>query len=260
MDEILMDELQWLGSDRPQSLLRFLLGTNAPRIIDVESFPNCRASARKLRLFACACYFRICQWLPDPLARSAVELAERHADGNASPEELQQVELDLQTRLDVLEPTWRASRGAERVALQPTYAALALAKQVCRAEAEKAAYYASSNAYLDFAAIMNPGAASYDTAFGASQRAEEQAQANLLRDIFGRLPFRPISIDDSWLTSEVIGLATTIYEQRSFDLLPVLGAALSDANCRDTEILGHCASKGPHVKGCFVMDLLLNKR
>jgi hypothetical protein len=53
-------------------------------------------------------------------------------------------------------------------------------------------------------------------------------------------------------------LASTIYEQRSFDLMPALGTALSDAGCTDPVILGHCASKN-HWPGCWLTDLLLKK-
>jgi hypothetical protein len=82
--------------------------------------------------------------------------------------------------------------------------------------------------------------------------------SDLIRDLVGPLPFRPVRLDPSWLTSAVVGLATTIYEQRSFDLMPVLGTALSDAGCTDPGILGHCATLD-HWRGCWLTDLLLKK-
>src|SRR4029450_9954587 len=105
-------------------MLRFLLSTDYPRVQDVESFPACKSSDRKLRLFACACYHRIRHLLPNRVAQNAVDVAERFADGRATTEELQQSEDHLRRLFDALEGLWRASQGAERTALQPTHAAL----------------------------------------------------------------------------------------------------------------------------------------
>jgi hypothetical protein len=54
-------------------------------------------------------------------------------------------------------------------------------------------------------------------------------------------------------------LAAAIYEERAFDRLPVLADALEDARCADAAILGHCRSGGEHVRGCWVVDLVLGK-
>jgi hypothetical protein len=83
-------------------------------------------------------------------------------------------------------------------------------------------------------------------------------QAQLLRDIFGN-PFRPITIDPSWLTSTVNALAQTIYHDRTFDQMPGLADALEKAGCANQRILAHCRGPGPHVRGCWALDLLLGK-
>src|SRR5207302_1761008 len=62
-----------------------------------------------------------------------------------------------------------------------------------------------------------------------------------------------------WSRSDVLGLAQGIYEDRAFDRLPLLADALMDAGCDEEEILTHCRSDGPHVLGCWVVDLLLAK-
>jgi len=80
----------------------------------------------------------------------------------------------------------------------------------------------------------------------------------LLRDIFGN-PFRPVTLDPRWLTSTVLDLARTIYNQRVWERMPILADALMDAGCDDAEILNHCRSAGPHVLGCWVVDLILGK-
>jgi hypothetical protein len=63
----------------------------------------------------------------------------------------------------------------------------------------------------------------------------------------------------TWNDGIVIKLAQAIYEERAFDRLPILADALEEAGCSDTEILAHCRGPGPHVRGCWVVDLLLGK-
>ena len=45
-----MTKAEWLKSTDPRPMLRFLTGTNAERVMDVQAFPNCKGSDRKLRL------------------------------------------------------------------------------------------------------------------------------------------------------------------------------------------------------------------
>jgi hypothetical protein len=91
--------------------------------------------------------------------------------------------------------------------------------------------------------------------------AEAASQCLLLRDIFGS-PFRRVQIQRSWLAwngGTVLQLAEGIYEERAFDRLPILADALEEAGCIDTAILDHCRGPGPHVRGCWVIDLILGK-
>jgi hypothetical protein len=41
--------------------------------------------------------------------------------------------------------------------------------------------------------------------------------------------------------------------------LPILPDALMDAGCDSEELLNHYRSGGPHVRGCWVVDLILGK-
>jgi hypothetical protein len=95
--------------------------------------------------------------------------------------------------------------------------------------------------------------------------AERVSQAHVLRDLFGTPP-RALCSDPAWLTPAVTGLATAAYEERALPsgeldpvLLLVLADALEEAGCTDVAILGHLRGPGPHVRGCFVLDLLLGK-
>ena len=89
--------------------------------------------------------------------------------------------------------------------------------------------------------------------------AEAEAEhASLLRDIFGN-PFRPVTVDPSWLTSTVVAVARQMYESRDFSPMPILADALQDSGCEEERVLGHCRGPGPHVRGCWVCDLILGK-
>jgi hypothetical protein len=88
-----------------------------------------------------------------------------------------------------------------------------------------------------------------------------RAQVSILKDILN--PFRSApSLAPAILTWDggtVPKLAAAIYDERAFDRLPVLADALEDAGCTDAGILGHCRSGGGHVRGCWVVDLVLGK-
>ena len=72
-------------------------------------------------------------------------------------------------------------------------------------------------------------------------------------------PSAPSPSTRRWLTSTVLGLARAIYADRAFDRLPILADALEDAGCDDADVLAHCRGDGPHVRGCWVVDLVLGK-
>lgn len=96
---------------------------------------------------------------------------------------------------------------------------------------------------------------------------EWRVQAQIVRDIFGN-PFRWItSLNAPPRTHRIQTLAQAIYEDRhmpagTFDLdaLLVLSDALEEAGCADEAILSHLREPGAiHVRGCWVIDLLLQK-
>jgi hypothetical protein len=64
----------------------------------------------------------------------------------------------------------------------------------------------------------------------------------------------------AWRTSNAVTLAQSIYADRAFDRMPILAAdALEDACCDNADILNHCRKPGEHVRGCWVVDLVLAK-
>src|SRR5262245_4523174 len=59
--------------------------------------------------------------------------------------------------------------------------------------------------------------------------------------------------------SSIQSIAQAIYEEGRFSDMPVLADALEEAGCDDAEFLSHCREPGEHVRGCWVIDLLLGK-
>lgn len=125
------------------------------------------------------------------------------------------------------------------------------ARLACKSAGGHAVWYAAaSNAFI----------AARNTILSIQSGAEDEAshQADLLRDIFGN-PFQTVDLD-SWKTTIVIELAQTIYDERAFRQIPTLGDALAKADCSDREALDHCRQQVGHVRGCWVVDLLLGKK
>jgi hypothetical protein len=94
---------------------------------------------------------------------------------------------------------------------------------------------------------------------------ELKRQSSLLRDLFGN-PFRPVTLNPAWLSPTITSLAQAIYENRQlpsghFDnvRMGVLADALEEVGCDNADMLSHCRSEGPHVRGCWFVDLLLIK-
>jgi hypothetical protein len=84
-------------------------------------------------------------------------------------------------------------------------------------------------------------------------------QCRVLRDVFGN-PFRPVSFSAEWRTDTAIALARTVYDSRDFSAMPILADALQDAGCDSDDVLNHCRDANQvHVRGCWVVDLVLGK-
>jgi hypothetical protein len=176
------------------------------------------ATERKLRLFAVACCRRVWNLLPED-SQAAVEVAEQFADGFVKAEEMRRARgRAVGASLRGGPRSWRDIGHGAGVA-------------------EQAAWWANMDVELmprmaaRCAANLPPWQAC---------RAERQAQAVSLRDIFGN-PFCPApALAPSvlaWGGGTVPKLAAAIYEERAFDRLPVLADALEDAGCTEPAIL-----------------------
>jgi hypothetical protein len=102
-----------------------------------------------------------------------------------------------------------------------------------------------------------------DATRSASEVAERLAQTRLVRENFGN-PFRAVAIHSAWQTATVLSLASAAYKERALPSgeldparLAVLADALEEAGCTEQAILDHLRGPGPHVRGCWPVDLLL---
>jgi hypothetical protein len=233
-----MTEAEWLACTEPHKMLQFLRG---------------KGSDRKLRLFAVACCRRIAGWFTDPRLRQGVEAAERYADGHARREDL----------------------AAAAVAVEQVCQEACQAYDThCRTAAAVRTLVGWEPLETDYGAVqpetllVNQTGEAVRRAENGGRRAEpraHQAQCRLLRDIVGN-PFRPATLDRGCLTSDVLSLAQAAYDQRTLPegeldpaRLALLADALEEAGCANADILAHLRGEGPHVRGCWVVDLLLGK-
>jgi hypothetical protein len=219
-----MTESEWLSCTDPDEIVRFL---------------QAKASDRKLRLFACACVRVVWNYVVEERARLAVEVSERYADGRASDDELEEAFAYANRVVGPGRPGGLASwdaHDAARLAAHPLRRGLADSTACAAARA---------------------GAAGGEE-YWKNYSIEQTNQCILLRDIFSN-PFRPIVLNPTWRTANVLALAQAIYADRAFERMPILGDALEDAGCDNVEILNHCRQPGEHVRGCWVVDLILGK-
>ena len=162
--------------------------------------------------------------------------AEEFADGLVSPAHL-------------LEAFWRADErfgAASEAADAPSAVAALAAYAACCISESAVERWRVADAFRTMSDLARYG---IDGSSG---------QTALLRDIFGN-PFRPAAFDPQWRSADVGALARTIYDDRAFDRMPIFADALMDAGCDDEQVIGHCRGPGPHVRGCWAVDLVLEK-
>jgi hypothetical protein len=72
-----------------------------------------------------------------------------------------------------------------------------------------------------------------------------------------RNPFQPPVLNRRWLSGTVQALAQAMHESGDLTAMPILADALQKVGCDNVEVLGHCRSPGVHLRGCWVLDLVL---
>lgn len=106
------------------------------------------------------------------------------------------------------------------------------------------------------AALLEPVAT---TEFDVASTEEIARMLLVVREVAGN-PFHPVAFSPEWRTSTAITLAQQMYETREFSAMPILADALQDAGCNSEDMLNHCRNTSvPHVRGCWVVDAVLEK-
>jgi hypothetical protein len=228
-----MTEQEWLRCLEPQKMAEFLEEMN-------------RGSGRKLQLFVCACVRRIWHLLNNERYRLAVEMSEQAAEGLITDEDIDDAWMDWIDSDDDF--------GSGGDAMVAALAATGVSARWDWNDAHLHAVCAATGAHPYSIKPTNPAVIS-----------ELEAQANLMRCITGN-PFRPLALHSFQPTPAVLALAHAAYENRILPTgtldaarLMVLADALEEAGCSDVDLLTHCRQSGEHVRGCWVVDLLLGK-
>jgi hypothetical protein len=226
-----MNEAEWLACADSEEMLLFLPDT---------------VNHRKRRLLGCACVRRVWHSLPDDCLRQGVEVCERFADGLAS-------EGELRAARDSAQGTYEGIGD-----IIADHGSLAVT-ELCEGKVSLSLSIADR-----ISAVAAEEKFDQETPWHVARAREQLAQCELIRDIVGN-PFRPAILSPSVRTPEVVNLAQATYEERLLpsgqlhpDRLAVLADALDDAGA-DAELVKHLRTPGAHVRGCFVLDLLLGK-
>jgi hypothetical protein len=189
-------------------------------------------AARKTRLFADACCRRIARFLAAAPSRNAIDVSDLYADDSASEGQL----IAALSKADAAAEHGGQSRHLSHPDPFVTDVIIGVMQTMALSAGGTPSHDATREAY----------------------RAESEAHASLLRDIFGN-PLRPVAFSPSWRTDTAVSLARTMYDTRDFSAMPILADALQDAGCDNEDVLAHCRGPGPHVRGCWVVDSVLGK-
>ncbi len=249
-----MDEAAWLNATSPMPMLDFVRAGG-------------RASARKWRLFACACCRRVWGRLPDPRNRELVVAAEEYPEGDFEDPELHAAIVASSACEGELrdDPAYWVAKHLGR-GFYKWPAAVSAFSVACKvlsiaADDDAREFDVGTGAALVGARYGEPFRLSSPLPRGA--HAEAKVLAGLVRDLFGPLLFRPVTIPPdvlAWGDRLVVRLARALYEGRRWGDMPLLADALLDAGCDNEEVVAHCREQGTaHVRGCWVIDLLLGK-
>ena len=189
-----------------------------------------RTSDRKYRLFSCGCYLNL--WSRFPVAeiyRDVLRASEDYAEQRISKSQfkLARKKGDWEKAPRVTGEAWEVARNSAADCSDESY------ERVRRGD-------------------------EWGHRIVRKRPEETVTQVGFIRDIFGN-PFRPVTFSPSWRTSTTVALASQMYESRDFSAMPILADALQDAECDSADVLDHCRGPGPHVRGCWVVELVLGK-
>jgi hypothetical protein len=240
-----MTEIDWPSCTDPARMLEFLKG---------------KASDRKLRLFAVACCERVNQ-LFIPETRQALAVAEQFAEGKATSQQRKQARA-VALRAGWIEPPAlpleliRHARGPAKSAVCDVLARKAIDAAT---GASRSACHAATAFSVNSQKIEHPHAGvDWMVAHEAASKNEQKTQCEILRCCIGN-PFRAVVLEAAWQVPELVRLAQVVYDDTDFSLMAGLAKRLTELGCTNADVLSHCYITSQHVRGCWVVDLILGK-
>jgi hypothetical protein len=258
-----MTESEWLVCTDPREMLEALqAGGLLPE--------------RKARLFAAACCRRIWHLLRDGRSRRAVEIGELLADGLVTEAEADAAGEAAAEAADAVEGRpyevlWRAATAAEYLLPRPGEWELLHTVWEYVATALEGERLVAEGATPEVLSSWSEQSVESGRTLGWTATNPDAVLADVLREVVGRVPFRPLlPVKPAWLTWHggiVRRLAEDAYGERELlagaldlDRLAVLADALEEAGCDQADLLGHLRGPGPHIRGCWAVDLVLGKQ
>lgn len=195
--------------------------------------------SERLRRVAVAMIERVQDQLSEPICLQALELARQAVSGPVS------AELLAESRSDVLR-FLNSSRSLSPAAYS-AHCATAEALRASALEAARGAAWEATKALArrDF---------ERDGYWFLALRKAKHRSTSVVRDVLGN-PFHPVRFDPRWRTSLVESTAMKV--SKDFVLMPDLAEALTEAGCDEPAIRDHCNGPNLHVRGCWVIDLIL---
>ncbi len=227
----------------------WLAATTLPQVFTRQ--PDRAKDCRLKRLFAVACIRPVMKRLPPaPRLQGVFDATESFAEGSLTRTQVAQIRKTIKTAQRALGPVTnnRAEVNVGPVE-EATYEILRALD--CATVPTLSLWLSAEFAQQAVAAFARPAWRD------ACDRAALDHVA-LARDIFGN-PFRPVAFDPAWRCADATGIAARMYDSRDFSAMPVFADALEEAGCTHPDILLHCREPGVHVRGCWVVDLVLGK-
>jgi hypothetical protein len=220
-------------------------------------------NVRRIRLFACASCRRLWHILPER-GQQALLIAEQHADGKASHEDLAAAKDEaFRVSIESTLTDKAKSRAAGFVynACAPSEGHIVDTIRYYHGSSRLANLLGDERKKRAAERGEQPGTPPLLDGYGNPPRLDaarwlDSEEAVLeavfldcyLRDIFGN-PFRPVTFSPEWHTDTAVALARQMYEARDFSAMPILADALQDAGCDNEDILSHCRGPGRMFAG-----------
>jgi hypothetical protein len=260
-----MTEEEWLAGRDLHGMLRFL------------HYARCLRSRQqvdgKVKLLACHCLRSVRHLLFDERSQQVMKTADLYIQGSAAIQDLatlrEEAEAAHQGAAAQVNTAFFGGRVIHRHALALKWAAAAAmfvagsTQRMLPSGRPRGGHWTWSGPTGQVVAVVNAALSCEANEAGDKEQIQERLRAIkghkwLLYELFGN-PFRVVEIDEAWRTRAVLNLSDRMDEAQDYRDMPALSVALEKAGCSAQPVLAHCREPIEHVRGCWVIDLLLDR-